>query len=115
MTPAAALASYRRQLAAHGEAITVRRVNARPAADTDATVVGRVLDQARPRDLVNETTISDRVILLLAEDLEAASFPLPVKKGDKVLLRGKTLTISSVDDDKRRIAGVLIAYEVTAS
>lgn len=115
MTPASARASYRRDLEGHGETVTLRRVNQRPAADTDAPALARVLDQARPRDLVNETSISDRTLLVLAEDLEKAGFPLPVKKGDKIILRAKTLTISAVDDDKRRVGGVLVAYELTAS
>ncbi|SHF02448.1 hypothetical protein SAMN02745157_1463 [Kaistia soli DSM 19436] len=114
MTPETALAMYRRQIDKHGEPVALRRVNRRPDPDADLPIRARVLSQAKPDDLVNAVSQSNRVIVMLAADIEASDWPGPPLKGDKVILRGRALTITAVDDDKRRIAGVLIAYEITA-
>lgn len=115
MTPADAAASYRRQIEKHGEPITLRRVLLRPTPDADLAVKARVLRQGKPDDLANTVSQSDRVIVVMAEDIAASEWPGPPVKGDKIFLRGRALTITAVDDDKRRVAGVLIAYELTAN
>jgi hypothetical protein len=60
--------------------------------------------------------IGDRRVIVLAEDVEASGFPVPLRTGgsDKAVVRGKMLNINVVDDSTRRIAGVLIAYEIVA-
>jgi hypothetical protein len=50
----------------------------------------------------------------LVDDLISAGFSLPVTKNDKAIVRGKELNIQSVDDNTRRIEGVIIAYEIQA-
>jgi hypothetical protein len=113
MTPAAARAMYRRQIDQHGEAVLLRRVLPAPAAPLEVQMRTRVL-LSTPAELAAGVTTGDRRLLILAEDMEAAGWPSPPVKNDKVVLRGRTLNIQSVDDDKRRVAGVLIAYEIVA-
>lgn len=55
-------------------------------------------------------TQGDRQIFVMAADLMAAGFPLPLMKGDRVLIEtGETLVLSSVDALKRAIAGCIEA------
>ncbi|MCX5581327.1 hypothetical protein [Kaistia terrae] len=56
--------------------------------------------------------MADRRVLVLAEDVEASGWPGALRKGDKVVIRGRVSNIQSIDDDRRRVAGVLIAYEL---
>lgn len=113
MTPDAAKAMYRRQLAAHGEPITLRRPVQNGAPIDAAGLRARVVSfqSAESPEQVRQGV---RKVILLAEDLEATSWPGPPRAKDQVILRGKTMRIVSVDDDTRRVAGVLIAYELTA-
>lgn len=114
MTPAEAMAMYRREIDEHGEAVSLRRVNASPAAPTDVTgVYARVLGYD-PDELVGGVQQGDKRIILLAEDI--GSFPLPFRErgSDKIVVRGTELTIQAVDDSTRRVAGTLIAYDIRA-
>lgn len=113
MTPAAARAMYRRQIDRHGEPVLIRRILPAPAAAIEAQTRCRVL-LSTPEEMVAGITSGDRRLIILAEDMEAAGWPSPVAKNDKIVLRGRTLNVQSVDDDKRRVAGVLIAYEIVA-
>lgn len=111
MTPADAKRMYRRQIDLHGETITLRRVNPSPTAPTDVTLLAKVSGY-QPEELVGGITTGDRRVIVLADDI--GSFPVPFKTGgtDKVIVRGRTLNIGVVDDSTRRIAGVLIAYDL---
>jgi hypothetical protein len=53
-------------------------------------------------------------VILLAEDVEASGFPIPIKAGgvDRIVVRGKVMMVQSVDDSTRRVADTLIAYEL---
>ena len=56
----------------------------------------------------------DRMLIVMAADLAAAGFSLPVQKGDQVVLSGTTgelLVVTRVDAQKRYFAG---AIEVVA-
>lgn len=107
---------YRRQIEASGETVSIRRYHGkgpdRPRVDTDvrARVVGYEMDE-----IVGSIQQGDRKVLVLAEDLEAAQFAFPVVPlSDKVVVRGRELTIKAVDDSTRRVQGVLVAYELQA-
>lgn len=115
MNAAEARAMYRSQIDEHGETVTLRRVNVSPTPPTDATVKARVVGY-RAEELVGGITQGDRKVIVLAEDVETSSFPVPFKTtgSDKVIVRGKTLNIGVVDDSTRRIGGTLIAYEIQA-
>lgn len=112
MTTDQIAADYRRAMDAVGEVVTFRRFtgsgSARPRFDAD--VRARVMDYT-PDELVGTIVQGDRKLILLAEDLIAAQVP-PPRKGDKIVVRGKELNIEAVDDNTRRVQGVLIAYEM---
>jgi hypothetical protein len=55
----------------------------------------------------------DRKLIALAEDFEAANWPAP-QRGDIVMIGGKQVSVEAVDSDTRKIAGVIIAYEIQA-
>lgn len=101
---------YRRQIVAHGETITLRRlVPGGPPAELD--VRARVTGFA-PDELVGGIDQGDRKVILLAEDMTWTEAPAA---GDKLVIRDQLLTIASVDDSTRRVAGTLIAYEMRAT
>lgn len=102
---------YRRQIIAHGETITLRRNNPSPNPPTDADVSARV-SGFDPEELTGTIQQGDRRVIVLAEDVEAAGWPAPPKRNDKVILRGRTLNVETVDDSTRRIGGTLIAYDL---
>ncbi|MCW5695782.1 MAG: hypothetical protein KIS96_03495 [Bauldia sp.] len=114
MSPDQARSTYRRQVAASGETISIRRYTGtgpdRPRFDTEvrARVLGYEMDE-----IVGSIQQGDRKVIVLVEDLEAALFAFPVVPlSDKAVVRGKELTIKAVDDSTRRVRGVLIAYEL---
>ncbi|MDR6953789.1 hypothetical protein J2X65_003152 [Ancylobacter sp. 3268] len=108
MTPAQATASYRRQLRRHGEDVVLRRGGTVPV---ERTVKARVLGYA-PADLVGQIQQGDQRLIVLAEDVPP--FPVPFKErgADGIVVRGRYTTIQAIDDNTRRVAGVLIAYEI---
>ncbi|TDR90297.1 hypothetical protein [Enterovirga rhinocerotis] len=111
MTPAAARAMYARQIAAHGENVTFRRVVPN-AAPIERTVRIRLVSYGEA-ELVGGVNLSDRKAIVMRDSLHASGFPLPFRRGsDKVIIGNTTLTVNEVDDTKRRVAGELIAYEL---
>lgn len=96
-----------------GETIVIRRYTGagtnRPR--FDAPVRARVMDYV-PHELVGSIVQGDRKLIVLAEDMVAAQIPLDLRAGDKVVVRGKELNIQAANDNTRRIAGELIAYEL---
>ena len=109
-----ALAGYRRALARRGVSVTVRRITGEaPNATTfDATVTALVMDYVPKAPVADvrpegEITLGARNVIVLADDLAAASFPLPVQKHDKVVVDGEELDVMSVDPNKRGIADAI--------
>lgn len=96
-----------------GETIQIRRYTGtgtnRPHFDVD--VIARVIGYAE-KDLVGSIQQGDRKVIALAEDLLEAGISLPITSGDKVVVRGRELAIIAPDESTRRVAGVLIAYEL---
>lgn len=77
-------------------------------ADVKATVAGYT-----PEELVNGITQGSRKIIVSRLDLEAAGFPVPLKKGDRAVLDGnRPTTIESVDPDHREYMG---CYDLVVS
>ena len=114
MTPDTARGMYLR-LIASGEEIRLRRYTgtgaARPFADY--RVRAKVAGYA-PEQLVGAIQQGDRTVIVLAADVSAAQFPVPITSSDKVIVRGRELAIQSVDDSTRRVGGELVAYEIQA-
>ncbi|CAB4142659.1 hypothetical protein UFOVP452_28 [uncultured Caudovirales phage] len=110
MTPGEVRAAYRTSIAMTGEPVTLRTFTGAGASRTpaDATVRARVRGYA-PAELVGGVTQGDRELIVLAEDVATAP-----KKGDQVIVRGRTLNVEAVDDSTRRFAGILMAYVLTA-
>jgi hypothetical protein len=110
MRPDQALASLRRQISMNGETVTVRRYSgagpSRSHVDTDT--MARVAAY-RAQDLIGEIVQGDRHVIALVDTLAAV---LPLSTFDKIVIRGKECAIKSVDDDTRRIAGVLIGLDI---
>lgn len=114
MTPAAAIAATERAIAAVGETVTLRRpAGVSPQTFTDAEARARVTD-FHADELVGSLQQGDRKLIVLAKDLEARQWPVPPRKGDKAIVRGKTLNVEAVDDSTRRVGGVIVAYEIAA-
>ena len=57
---------------------------------------------------VGAVTQADRLVILLADDLRAKGFPLPMKKHDRIMLsEDDVLDVVDVDPFKRAIAGAI--------
>ncbi len=121
MTPPRARAAYRRQISAHGERVTLRRESLDPA--PEATGLRARVTGFTPEELASGIDQGARKIILLAEDLGAAiaagDWPAPpagtgaILKDDTLVVRGVPVNVDRVDDSTRRVAGELIAYELT--
>ncbi len=113
MTPDSVKASYRQAIVAAATTVVVRRYTGtgENAPFFDVSVGARVVGY-EPHELLGLIQQGDRRVIMLAEDLSDAQFPLPLRKGDKVLVRGRELNIEAVDDNTRRVQGVLVAYEL---
>lgn len=83
-----------------------------------ASVVAKVMKYSLDTVTVAETGYSaskpgairqgDREVLVMADDLSAAGFPLPVLKSDRIVLpTGDVLNIISVDANKRAMAACI--------
>lgn len=103
---------YLRALQDHGEPVIVRRITGDTT--TDVTVQARVMGY-RPEELTGDIDQGHRKVILMPDWLVAANWPLPIKKGDQIVIRNKQTTVEIVDDNTRRIAGELIAYELSVS
>jgi hypothetical protein len=112
MTPEQCKSMYRR-LIGSGEPVFVRRY-AGTGADRpyyQVPVRARVMEY-QAQELIGPIQQGDQKVILLAEDLVAQQFEMPLRKGDKIVVRGRELNIEAPDDNTRRIAGVLIAYDL---
>jgi hypothetical protein len=108
-------ADYREMISDVGETITLRRMS-QSGPPADFQVLARVTGY-QPKELVGGIKQGDRRLIVLAEDVETSGFPLPFKTSgtDKAIVRDKVLNIGIVDDSTRRVGGVLIAYDITAT
>lgn len=106
MKAAEALAMYRGQLDDHGETITIKRISPAAQADVKARVTGY-----KPDELGGGIQQGDRRVIIIAEDV---TWDGGLKRGDKVLVRGRLMNIEVVDDNTRRVGSTLIAYDVAA-
>jgi hypothetical protein len=121
MTPDECINQYRRALAVVGEDIAVRRYAGTGAGRTvakEAIVRGRIVGLGA-KDIVGDIKLTDRRVILINDpDAEVPagkvclSELLPLRSTDKLAFRQQEAAIMSVDDDTRRVAGVLIAIDV---
>lgn len=115
MTPVETKQGYITALNAAGETIAIRRYTGTGTSrvPTDTNLRARVVGY-QERELVGTIQQGDRKVIALVDDLVTAGFAIPVTANDKIMLRGKQLSIVSVDDSTRRVQGILIAYEFQA-
>lgn len=115
MTPEVVKDTYRRMIDDGGEAVFIRRYTGSGTIKPkfDVQVRAKVSGYA-PDELVGGIVQGDRRVIILVQDLIDRQFAMPVLASDKAVVRGKELAIIAPDDSTRRIAGVLIAYELTA-
>lgn len=113
MDAATVAAAYARALTAQlgpGETVTlVRRGDAGVY-----QVKARVTDFI-PADLAGAVQQGRRNAIILAADVVASGFPLPFKVNMDQIVWGSlptTNTVSKIDAATRRVAGVLVAYEL---
>lgn len=113
MSPDSVKATYRRMMNERGETVVHRRYTGtgpnRPKFDADVIAVVAGYDE---KDFVGSIVQGDRKVILLAEDLIDAQVALPITSADRIVVRGKELSIVAPDDSTRRVKGVLIAYEL---
>ncbi|MCK1669434.1 hypothetical protein [Bradyrhizobium sp. 153] len=123
MTPAEALDSHRRMLAESGSGtVTVRRYAGKGAARAvaaEADALARVA-MYKPEQVVGAVVQGDRKAIVINDP--AAAVPsgkvslaslLPLSKHtDALVIGGAEVSIEGVDDQTRRIQGVLIALEI---
>lgn len=120
--------AHRRAIAMRGVPITFRRITGAAPNSTkvektvNAVVTTLVSDQLSSsrsgysQSLVGSLPQGSRRIIVMAEDLQAAGFPLPVKSNDGITLdTGERLNVTQVDAETRAVAGAieLLAAGVT--
>jgi|SRR5215207_5533301 len=109
MTPDVAKGMYRRMMAA-GESITLRRNVSGGSPIVSQAFPAKIVAYSED-ELVAGIDQRSRKVIVLAEDVYKSGFPLPIRKGDKVVSHGRALNIEDIDDDTRRAdGGILIAY-----
>lgn len=104
MTPAVAIASLDRQLAAHGEDVVLRRFTGIGQARTftDATVRALVRDY-RPDEIVGGIAQGDTEVALSPTGVLAGGLP---KRGDQVVIDGGVRTVQGAPP--LRISGTVV-------
>lgn len=97
MNPSAAIAMLDRQLAAHGQAVTLRRPAGTGAGVTftDAAVNAFVRGYA-PAELVGGIAEGDTQVTVSPTALAALSWPVPPKRHDKIVVSGRTCEVMAV-------------------
>lgn len=135
MVDSSAQALYEQAIASTGQPVTFQRLVGQPPSVTisppgGATVTAVVRNYAPDAtqeaasgysaSQVGNLTEGDRQILVMAADLDAQGFPLPLQKGDRVVLQaadetppaGEVLVLTRVDAQKRKLAGCIEAAGV---
>jgi hypothetical protein len=102
-------AHWQERVALRGQSVILRRLPA-----TDATV-NAVVRGYRPEELVGGIQQGTREVVVLAEDLIAAGWPVPPKAGDKVIAHGRTLNVGVADIDTGNLQGVDVFYKLSVT
>jgi hypothetical protein len=122
MNSAEALAHYRSFLARIGEDILVRRWSGVGSGRTkvQAQIRARVSGYA-PSQIIGAAVQGDIDVIALndpdaavPEGMVPLSELLPLSVDDKLVIRGEEKSIKGVNDNTRRISGVLIALDIHA-
>lgn len=108
MTPAEAIAKLDRQIAKHGQDITLRRVvpNA-PAIEKPSRAFARGY---RPDELAGGIQQGDTLMILSPSTMPAEFVSTPLKVNDRIISDGRTRNVQYVDPV--RIDGVIVRFNV---
>ncbi|GLK78035.1 hypothetical protein GCM10008171_32890 [Methylopila jiangsuensis] len=109
LTPAQAKRDLRGSLTRVGGPVTLRR-GAGPDAP-EVTFKARMTG-ARAVEGPAGTVSHEHTVILHADDLEGFPLPIRAKAQDAIWQDGRRFTVQQVDDQKRRVAGVLIGVEL---
>ena len=64
----------------------------------------------QPFEVVGGITAGTRKAIILHEDLKLTPYPQGLVVNAKIIWNGRTLTVNSIDNGTKRLAGVPIAY-----
>jgi len=130
MPDLSAIAAYAEAFAVAGVPVTINRVS---GYTPNVTIVATATVNAIVRNVqVNSTAAAEsnfgasepgaisqneRLVIVSATDLASADYPLPVQKGDQIVLpaTNEILTISRVDPYKRAMANAIELYAAGVS
>jgi hypothetical protein len=99
VTPAAAIAALDRQLAVHGETVTLRRDTAGPGAATVALTVElrAIVRGFTPADQEGFAVQGDTILVISPTEMTARQWCWPPQAGDHVTLRGYDRVVRAPD------------------
>ena len=121
MVDLSAQSALRNMIAQIGESVTFQRIVgfAPNVTITQVTINARVRGYGPDRTAPSQEgysasqegaiTQTDRIVIVVAADLAAAGFPMPVKKNDKVILAdGTKANVELVDPHQRSTSGGIV-------
>lgn len=82
-------------LARYGETVTLRRPTGQ-GMFTDVSCAARV-DHFQPHEIAGGVVQGDRQVILSNHEIEAANWPGPPRRGDQIVIGGRTTTVQGVD------------------
>lgn len=101
---------YRRAVREHGEPILFRRyTGAGPNRPVFNAEVRAIVRGYQPQEFVGGIVIGDRKVIVLVDDMNRAQIGFPTT-ADKLVIRGKELSIGSIDDNTLRDGTELVGY-----
>lgn len=109
MTPAHATAALDRQIAAHGQAVTLRKNGAAVDGSADVTVRAFVRGY-RPEELAGGVQQTDSQVVLSPSALIGTVFAAGTRRLDKILIDGRLRNIEGANPV--RLNGVIVRHEL---
>jgi hypothetical protein len=82
-------------LARYGETVVLRRPTGQ-AQFIDVSCAARV-DQFQPHEITGGVVQGDRKVILSNREIEAEAWPGPPRRGDQVVIAGRTTTVQGVE------------------
>jgi hypothetical protein len=97
MTPIHMIATLDRLLQQAGQQVDVVRVTGTTTQTRQTVTVTAVVRDFQARDLVPGLIQGDRLVILSPTTLVANAFPLPLRKGDEVVIGGRIHIVQSAN------------------
>lgn len=106
MTPRA-----KRQLAAHRRLMPTTKVRLLRSGSAEHLVRARLIDFSAS-EIASGVREGSRKVIILAEGM---TLDPPLREGDRLVIGDASLRLEDIDDQTRRIDGMLIAFEAIAT